>query len=238
MSGTIGIPANDAARYTFFAASLTGLIHPPNTAVRWSFGSDRIRGRNNLVKSSLEEGSEWLWFLDDDHCFAPDLLRRLLAHDVPVVTPVYLQRMMPFAPVVYTEREDDRLTYKPLFLPDYPTDTGLVEIRAAGTGGMLIRSEVFRSLEPPWFVDGAASEDLTFCERVLDAGFPIHCDLQAHLGHGTTSAIWPTVNGDEWAIGFQVADFALSVPIGTRDQLDEMEAAGEIAELPVQRIRR
>lgn len=236
MSGLIGIPANDAARYTFFAASLTALHHPPNTAVRWSFGSDRIRGRNNLVRDALDQGAEWLWFLDDDHAFRPDLLHRLLAHEKPIVTPVYLQRMMPFAPVVYADREGDN--YIPVFLPDHaPEDDPLIEVCAAGTGGMLIRTEVFRGLEEPWFEHGRASEDLIFCEKARAAGFPIYCDLSAHLGHITSSVIWPVVQEGEWAVGFAVADsVTLSVPVGTRDQLEDLQAAEERASAEVQKL--
>jgi hypothetical protein len=224
MSGTIGIPANDAARYTLFFACLSQLHHPPNTAVRWAFGSDRIRGRNNLVRESLEAGSEWLWFLDDDHAFAPDLLRRLLAHEVEIVTPVYLQRMMPFAPVVYMSEDPDG-NFEPLFLPDYAGDCGLVEVYAAGTGGMLIRSEVFRAVPEPWFEHGHASEDLIFCEKAREAGFLIHCDVQAQLGHLTAAAIWPSYADGQWGVGFTIADqMQLRVPIGTREQLAELEA--------------
>jgi hypothetical protein len=232
MSGTIAIPANDAARYTFFAASLTSLVHPPNTAVRWAFGSDRIRGRNNLVRESLELGSEWLWFLDDDHAFPPWMLMRLLnwfdtRDDVDIVSPIYLQRMMPFAPVVYTH-QDEKGDYVPLFLPDYPTsfDDPLVKVHAAGTGGMLIRTSVFEMMPEPWFEHGHASEDLIFCEKARDLGYDIWCDLSSWLGHITTTVIWPSINGenDGWDVGFTVADkLNLTVQIGTRDQLEELE---------------
>lgn len=231
MSGTVGIPANDAARYTLFFACLTGLLTPTNTQVRWAFGSDRIRGRNNLVRESLEVGSEWLWFLDDDHAFAPDLLLRLLAHEKDIVTPVYLQRMMPFAPVVYTGQEGP--DFEALFLPDYPIDAGLVPVHSAGTGGMLIRSEVFRAIEEPWFEHGHASEDLIFCEKARDAGFEIHCDLQAHLGHLTSAVIWPAVAEGKWGVGFTIADqMRLTVPIGTREELAVLDGIAESPPAP------
>jgi len=230
MSGVIGIPCNDAARYSFFSASLSHIVAPSNTQIRWAFGSDRIRGRNNLVRESLEVGSEWMWFLDDDHCFSPFLLRQLLAHEVSIVTPIYLQRTMPFAPVVYTDREDDEQTYVPLFLPDYSTDHAeLVPIRAAGTGGMLIRSEVFRAIGEPWFEHGYASEDLIFCEKAREAGFELYCDLQAHLGHITTTVVWPAREDESWQVGFTLADnLTMTIPIGTREQLEQADATAVV----------
>jgi hypothetical protein len=233
MSGTVGVPCNDAARYSFFAASLTSMIVPKNTGIRWAIGSDRIRGRNRIVTESLEVGSEWLLFLDDDQSFPSGLLMRLLSHDQPVVASLYLQRMFPFKPVAFSDRNDDDNTYVPLFLHDYPVDQGLVPVRAAGTGGMLIRSEVFHKLVVEgicdygvWFKDGEASEDLMFCEKVHEAGFPIYVDLQAKMGHCSTSVIWPSSVDEEWCIGAQVsADYMARFPIATRDEEAAMEAA-------------
>ena len=250
MSGTICVPCNDAARYSFFTASLTGLVAPVNTQVRYAMGSDRIRGRNRIVRESLAAGAEWVMFLDDDQAFGAQLINRLLSHDEAIVASLYLQRQAPFSPIAYTDRDDDG-TYTPLFLHDYAVNTGLVEVRAAGTGGMLIRSEVFHALvgqgiceDGVWFVDGEASEDLTFCEKAGEAGFPVFVDLQARLGHCTTSIIWPAVTDDEWVVGAQVsADFMANFAIATHEQeaaLDAAKAAGSNGgtESEAERLRR
>jgi len=39
-----------------------------------------------------------VFFMDDDHTFAPDLLLNLLARNVPVIQPLVLSRYGPFAP--------------------------------------------------------------------------------------------------------------------------------------------
>ncbi len=235
MSGTIGVPCNDSARYSFFAASLTGLGAPVNTQIRWALGSDRIRGRNRLVRESLEAGSEWMLFVDDDQAFGPGILARLLSHEQPIVASLYLQRTHPFSPIAYTHREDDDLTYRPLFLHDYPVEQGLVEVRAAGTGGMLIRSEVFRELvaqgicdDGVWFKDGEASEDLTFCEKAREAGFDIFVDMQARMGHCSTLIVWPAVVEDGWVMGAQLSqNFQANFEIATREQEQALEAAAQ-----------
>jgi len=216
MSGVVGIIANDSARYTMFTFSLVNLQGPPNTTMEWGLGSDRIRGRNNLVRRAQEIGAEWLFFLDDDVIFRHDLLNRLLAHEVDVCASLYLGRMKPFHPIVYSHEEDGR--YFPITMADYGEDE-LIEVHAAGTGGMLIRMEVFRAIEAafpdqPIFEHGVASEDLIFCEKAHEVGFPVFCDLGARLGHLTATAIWPTYVDGEWLAGFQVADnFSLVAPI-------------------------
>lgn len=212
MAGMVGVIASDTGRFSLFTFCLTYLNKPVNTEIQPLLTSDRIIGRNKLAELALEHGAEWLLFLDDDHAFPSDLLTRLLKHDVPIVGSLYLQRAIPFAPIAYTEKTEDE-RYIPLDLTSCP-DEGLVEVIAVGTGGMLIRSEVFHELEYPWFEHGRASEDLIFCDRAREAGFPIYVDLASRLGHLTVSAIWPSWVDEEWVVGFSVADnFSLYVPI-------------------------
>lgn len=209
MSGTIGIIANDAARYTLFNVALTQLKHPPNTKVDWALCTDMSRGRNMLVERSLEMGSEWILFIDDDHVFPSDLLLRLLSHDKPIVGSLYLRRHHPFAPNAFSHLREDKM-YEPIDLTLLPRE-GLLKVRAVGTAGMLIRSEVFREIPEPWFEYGqigkwGASEDIIFCEKAAEAGIEVFVDLAAQLGHMAPCAIWPSWVDEEWAVGFSVAD--------------------------------
>lgn len=213
MSGTIGLIANDTARYTMFFVCLNALHKPVNTQQIPAITSDRILGRNTCVEQALEQGAEWLLFLDDDHVFGPGFLTRLLAHEKPVVGGLYLQRMKPFQPVAYTHKDENDV-YHALKLNEYAGDE-LLEVAAVGTGGMLIRSELLRAMEFPWFEHGRASEDLIFCDKVYELGLgPIYCDLGARLGHMSPAALWPSHSNGEWEVGFALADgFQLTVPI-------------------------
>lgn len=226
MSGAIGVIAQDDARDTMFWISLFGLAHPPNTRIEWGITSDRCIGRNSCAKRALEAGSEWIIFLDDDHAFPPSLLTQLLAHDVPVVGALYLQRCKPFLPIAYTAKTAGGF-YVPLRLNEYAPDE-LIEVHAVGTGGMLIRSEVLREVPYPWFEQqGGASEDLMFCEKVNDAGLgPIYCDLGARMGHFMQSAIWPAYNpdGEKWQNGVILSDgYRLDLPLSEFELVDEDE---------------
>lgn len=227
MSGTVGVICNDNARYSLFAIRLTQLRSPPNTQLDWSVTSDRIVGRNTLARRALKRGAEWLLFLDDDHVFGEDLLHRLLAHEVPIAGALYLQRNVPFRPVAYSAktREDH---YEALDLTAHEQDD-LVQVRALGTGGMLIRSEVFRAMEYPWFEHGTASEDLIFCDKATKLGISIYCDLAARIGHMTMAAVWPSWDEEaKWAVGFTVADsYRMKAPIAGPDDDDELELEDE-----------
>jgi len=217
MSGLVGVAANSTARYMAFTVCMTSLRVPPNTQLHWAIGSDRIVGRNKLVKKALDIGAEWLFFLDDDHAFEPDILMRLLAHDKDLVASLYLQRIEPFSPIAYDEWNEETRTYTSIDLTKYEKDA-LVPIVAAGTGGMLIKSEVFRAMEEPWFhlIDGVGSEDLPFCNKAVELGFELYCDLGTPLGHIDPVIIWPSYSEEDegWNIGFELANgFSLKLPV-------------------------
>jgi GT2 family glycosyltransferase len=93
--------------------------------------------------------------------------------------------------------------YTPLDLTD---KTGLQPVVAAGAAGMLIRSEVFYEIEPPWFLHtDEQSEDLFFCAKAAEAGFPLFVDLDATLGHINPMTVVPRLYEDGWVASVVVS---------------------------------
>lgn len=204
MSGTVGVIADAAARYTQFWQCLTGLRTPVNTALDPEIGADRARSRNNLVRRSLERGSEWIMFLDDDQTFKPSILLNALAVEQPVVGALYTQRVAPYLPIAYADKDEHG--YWPLDLRNHGPNE-LVRVRAAGTGGMLIRSEVFRVLgDIDWFLHTTEqSEDMYFCDRLAEAEIPLYVHTNIRLGHIAPAVVFPEWHEDtgEWVAGLQ-----------------------------------
>lgn len=195
MSGTIGLAVDLSARYSQFWDCLERLQRPVNTKVVMQFGSDRSVSRNAIVKRSLDIGSEWILFLDDDHGFRGDLLKMLIAVEQPVVGALYLQRGAPFMPVAYAEKDENG--FWPLDLRNHGSNE-LVQVRGLGTGGMLIRSEVFRQIESPWFIHTTEkSEDLYFCDKLHEAGIPLYVHTGARMGHIAPALVWPEFDEGE-----------------------------------------
>ena len=216
MSGGIGVVCAETGRYSMFSGSLGRLRKPEGTNLYLITGSDREQGRNEAVKAMLDNGDDWLLFIDDDHIFEEDLLERLLAHDVDVVGALYLRRDMPYTPICYESRLPAG-KYVPIDLSQYPKDA-LVKVDAVGTGGMLVRREVFEWMDPAdgrWFLRGEMTEDIIFCASLRDK-FDIYCDLGTRMGHMTTTAIWPSEGEHgEWAVSFNISgqvNFITSMP--------------------------
>jgi hypothetical protein len=213
LPGTVVALAGEAGRYTRFAVCMQTLAFniPPGTAVKWIMGSDIPESRNQAID---ELHGDWVWFIDDDHAFPGDIVLKLLARDVDIVTPICLRRNQPFLPVPSVDGDYlDVTRYQP---------EELVEVEQAGSSGMLIRKNVidqYRDAFPdrPLFELGdregggnRVSEDVNFCRRVRDMGFKIHVDMGVRLGHITTAIIWPTFNEEDerWLTGFTIADGA------------------------------
>lgn len=202
LPGTIGVQSGDLARYSDFAVSLCHVACPQGTRIRWVKSIDIVGSANQIVESTV---GDWLWLMGDDHVFEPDILTRLLSHNVDVVVPLCLQRHPPFAPVVYKGQAMVEGSIKHAVYDNLP-ETGLVEVHAAGNAGMLIKKYVLDAIEPPWFgTDGEGlNEDLYFCRRVREAGFKIHCDVETFLGHMNVYCIWPKLNEHGWGVGLQL----------------------------------
>lgn len=191
--GTVGVLSGEQVRYAQFAIALMHQQLPEGTKLIWRPGVNVIANMNAMVEGV--EG-DWLWMIGDDHVFNPDLLGRLLEHDVDVVVPLCLKRTPPYQPVVYSHQNEVGEYVGHFDLPEH----GLVELHAAGTAGMLVRRRVLDAIADPVFETGphGLNEDLTFCAKVRAAGFRIWCDVDAPLGHITNVAVWPLCNSGEW----------------------------------------
>ena len=230
----IGVVAQETARFTMFASSLTGIEAPPGSVVKWRYGWDLADAHNALIAEMLlQEQLEWIWFMADDHSFSPNLLSKLLARDLDLVVPVCLMRNAPYRPVNWVVARDvcencghsvascccD--SYEPkvrrIDLNDYP-DGGLADLAYSGAAGLLVKRHVFEAIEPPWFEAGTGitarvGEDINFCRKARAAGFKIFCDLDAVLGHCSTTVVWPVREADGWTFGFSMmGGFQITMP--------------------------
>lgn len=198
----IGVSAAETARFTDFWDSFVHVLPPSGVDVdiRVGRGANIAKNRNGLTEIALATGAEWIWYVDDDQVFAPDTLQRLLAHDVDVVSGLYVARDFPFKAQIF-DREDERgLVAHRLF---EPTDRGLVKVVAAGAGSFLVRRKVIETLTPPYWTLGQIEpdnwgDDLDFCRRVRAAWFDIWCDLECGVGHKIQATLWPERTPQGW----------------------------------------
>jgi hypothetical protein len=187
----VGVLSNELARFSAFFQSLLGVMGclPPGSGLGWAKGVNIPKACNSLAAQMLGGSYSHLWVIGDDHTMSPDIVARLLEHDVDVVVPHCLKRYPPWEPVVW-DYDGEFYTH-----PQLP-ESGLTEVHAAGSAGMLITRRVLEAVEPPWFE--GRNEDIGFCEKARDAGFSVYCDPEIMLGHVTLATVQPTWSEGQW----------------------------------------
>lgn len=143
--------------------------------------------RNLIVDEALKRGSTHLMFIDYDMFFPPDTLKRLLARDKDIVACYYNLRRLPL--VSTTKFMGPNGNYVEKF-EEMPKD--IFECDATGTGCMLIKMDVFKHLDDPWFnvaykeKKGHSSiigEDMWFCRNAKKHGYKIWVDPTIAIYH-------------------------------------------------------
>src|SRR5262245_22412050 len=94
-TGTVAVCAMEAARYSECSLAIARLEMPPGWQLVGAFNYDVAHSRNFLADTFT---GDYLFFMDDDQVFPPDVLKRLLAHNLPIVGPLVLNRRAPFRP--------------------------------------------------------------------------------------------------------------------------------------------
>ena len=200
--GMIGIASGFLGRYREFDRAMAALRVPMNTEIGWKLGVNIAYNYNEMIRT-MRPDAEWIWFMGDDHLFEPDILIKLLKHDVDVVFPLCLRRQAPFHPVIHTSAKEG---YRRMDLDFLQGKSGLIDISDydLGNAGMLVKRHVFDAIPAPWYEDGRAhpetgGSDLYVCEKIRAAGFKMWLDMDTALGHICHMCVWPEqkLNG-EW----------------------------------------
>lgn len=142
--------------------------------------------REGIAAQALEQGADYLLWIDADMVFPLDTLERLAKHDKAIVGANYRQRRgnLPTA---------SRGTFPNLEWVWTTKDSkGLEAVDTIGLGVCLIKAEVFKAMPRPWFMDDPVrAEDGYFCHRAAQAGAKPHIDhdLSLQVGHISESIL-------------------------------------------------
>lgn len=212
------------------------IIHQETVAMEWAFmfrflqlpnhfyiaerNSPYDVARNSLVKRALEVGARYVFFMDSDvkPC-RPDAVMRLLEiaqqEHLDVLTGIYYAKHVEGEASAYfiEEIKNRRLVLSGIKITDEMINQRqLVEIEAAGTGCMLINTNVFRRWSEKWpnrpyFKWGVnlpdyelelndiyhTSEDFNFCIRLKELGVKMYAAPAIQFDH----IAWVKKRGDK-----------------------------------------
>jgi len=156
-----------------FVQSLLAL-KKPNKCVTL-FISDCITdmARNLLVEKALKLKATEILFIDADMVFDPDLYYRLNAHNKDIVSGFAYN--VKHESCVFKKVGDKNIALKP--------KQGLKKIDYTGLASTLIKTDVFKLLQKPYFyMTKGIYEDSNFYNDLKDK-FEVYCDTDLVVGH-------------------------------------------------------
>lgn len=211
--GSIALPTSEVGRFALFTSSLAATRQPANCMLRVMCSASITENLNQIIRE-LRDEDEWVWVIGDDHCWLPDCLERLLEqmdeHDLDVLVPLVTKRNPPWHLVLFhdvfnddgSRRVDEHgiAVYDPWNWEDVPA-SGVFEVDAAGSAGMLVRRRVLDAMRDPWFenTNGVVlNEDVNFCQKARALGFKVYATADVAMGHIGIFRVWPLRRSGRW----------------------------------------
>lgn len=199
----VAVPTHDQCQAMFaydlaqmMAFTACNFVGPdqPLEAISLAFvtGTYVHSARQQLADLAIEQGADFVLWLDSDMRFPKDTMVRLLAHREAVVGINYSKRGLPPAYVGIKSVDP------PVPCVTGPDSTGLEDVEAMGFGAVLMRTSVLSDLhdpkgeDGPWFFyewdadqERMIGEDVRFCQLLGAAGYQpkVDHDLSKQCKH-------------------------------------------------------
>lgn len=156
--------------------------------------------RNAAVESALLHECDYIYFTDDDMELNVNTLQTLIKRDRDIIMALCYIRGLPYSPMVFkwVESEEARSRIADVSVEgrmislwedceNFATEEGLIEdVAAVGCAATLIKMEVFKNLQAPWFYTGTNNtEDVYFCMKAQSKieNLRIAVDTTVPAGH-------------------------------------------------------
>lgn len=178
-------------------------------------GQSPARNRNLSIEFAKLNNCTHILFIDDDVLVPPDVISKLLRHDVDMVTGLYLMRSFPHQPIIFDKQNNSKQV---LWLHLNPGLSGLIKVVSGGLGCCLIKMSVFEKLTKPYIRLGEVEldhwcDDIGFFHRTADAGLELYCDLDVQCGHINSMVVKPVYLDGKWFTTYDTSGTAtVTVP--------------------------
>lgn len=148
--------------------------------------------RNQAAIKAIQEGFDYVLWVDSDMTFEPDMMERMFESigEKNMITGLCFARRPPFKPCIYKHIEvvQDGLASLPKteIWYDYPRDV-VTEIEACGFACVLQKVDMLDVMVStygvPFFPIAGLGEDLSFCFRAKQLDIKMYADTSIKIGH-------------------------------------------------------
>ncbi len=158
--------------------------------------------RDKGVEDALAAGCDYLWFQDWDVINPVGAFGNLYMRNKDIVSGVVFMKNIPPRTMAmagplntfYDEWWQDPVLAEDLRRQGLKPLSGLTVVPC---GCLLVKADVFRNIDPPWFTDGSCivpsgpskgrasdwTDDSYFCNKAIQAGYKLHLDLTVQCDH-------------------------------------------------------
>ena len=188
----IGIPSFGMVSTYFLQARMGQQFPLVSSAVdKVVLNKPIAEARNEIVQFALDQGANYIYWLDDDVVAPPDAFLKMFMSGKDIVNGVYWSKSNPPMPLLFRNHLEG--PYLDWHVGDF------IEIDAAGNGLTLVKTDVYRKISEtvggPWYsteytsfknaTQSAANntEDLYFYWKARKAGFKIWADTSIQALH-------------------------------------------------------
>jgi hypothetical protein len=180
------VPTRDMV-HTHFAYSLTQLVKTTSevgidTYLYFDSSTILLNQREKLIDEAIKMEADYVLWLDSDMMFPSNVVLKLLAHNKDIVACNYMKRSLPMKTVAYTDLND-----WDSWVPMEPQEE-LVKVKGIGMGCILMKTDVFKKLEKPYFefrfkedTKDWFGEDFILQDKIQKVGYEIFVDTMLSM---------------------------------------------------------
>lgn len=155
--------------------------------------------RNNAVDFAINAEIPYIFFWDGDIILPKDAIYRLMRHRKDIVSGLVARRHLPTTNLMLVEVMDQSQheALMPIHEGEYPREA-LINVGCVATGCLLIKTDILREIERPYFSWGVGkahsgrSEDYSFMKKLRRHSISVYCDTSLIGKHINYGKILPT----------------------------------------------
>lgn len=188
----VGIPSFGMVS-TYFLQALNSQQYPlvSSAVPKIVLNKPIAEARNEIVQFALDQGANYIYWLDDDVVAPPDAFLKLYMAQKDIVNGVYWSKSNPPMPLMFRNHLEG--PYLDWHVGDF------IEVDAAGNGLTLVKTDVYRKISEtvggPWYSTDYTSfknatvsspnntEDLYFYWKAKQAGYKVWVDTSVQAFH-------------------------------------------------------
>lgn len=138
--------------------------------------------RNQIAEYAIENGHDYILWVDSDMIIPKDTLIKLLSHNKDIVSGVYAYKILGGKSVV-AKRFSKKGHYEDIPIKEIREHKGLMEVDGFGFGCVLTKTEIFKNVKKPYFkFTLQMGEDIYFC-RKAQKKYKLYLDTTVLCGH-------------------------------------------------------